>query len=99
MPYVLRHTDSGEIAACIQKNVYDFDYFGVKQWEEEGQAAADKHAFLESIGYDNPHHWHILLIKEDRVKLCNVKLKNDPSRRVRLSGDGQITVHSASERL
>ncbi|MFB6364589.1 hypothetical protein ACFCP7_11045 [Paenibacillus elgii] len=99
MPYVLRHADSGEIAACIQKNIYDFDYFGVKQWEAEGQAEADKHSFLESIGVDQLRDWHILPIQEERVKLCNVKLKNDPSRRVRLSDDGQLTVHSASERL
>ncbi len=75
MPIVLRQSNTGEIAACLQKNNYDLDYYGVKQWETEEEAEAQKESFLHAIGRDDAPYWLVLSIDENRVKLCNVKLK------------------------
>ncbi|MGG2200150.1 MULTISPECIES: hypothetical protein [Paenibacillus] len=91
MPIVLRQSNTGEIAACLQKNNYDLDYYGVKQWETEEEAETQKESFLHAIGRDDAPYWLVLSIDENRVKLCNVKLKNDPSRILLLSLEGVMT--------
>lgn len=91
MSYVLRQSNTGEIAACIQKNNYDLDYYGVKQWETEEEAEAQKEPFLKQIGREDAPNWLVLHLDENRVKLCNVKLKNDPSRVLLLSLEGVMT--------
>lgn len=95
MFYVLRHTQTGEIAACIQKNNYDLDYYGTKQWDDESAAEREKDVFLSAIGRDASHLWQILPVNESRLKIFNVKLKNDPTRKLCLDPEGNITVHSA----
>lgn len=95
MLYVLRHTQSGEIAACIQKNNYDLDYYGAKHWDDESAAERERDDFLSMTGRDDLDLWQLLPVNEGRLKLFNVKLKNDPSRRLCLDPEGNMTVHSA----
>ncbi|WP_159887932.1 hypothetical protein [Paenibacillus puerhi] len=90
MSYVLRHADTGEIAACLQKNHYDLHYYGIRQWESEEEALEHKKRFLEQIGHDDDHRWLVLRLDEARVKLGNVKLKNDPSRRLIMHPEGAL---------
>lgn len=94
MFYVLRHTRTGEIAACIQKNNYDLDYYGVKQWDDEPEAEREMHSFLTELGHDDPHMWQLLNVSESRLKIFNVKLKNDPTRQLCLDPEGNMIVHS-----
>lgn len=97
MFYVLRHTQTGEIAACIQKNNYDLDYYGAKQWDNESVAEQEKDHFLSAIGFADPHLWETLPVNESRLKIFNVKLKNDPTRKLCLDPEGNMTVHSAQD--
>jgi hypothetical protein len=90
MSYVLRHTATGEVAACLQKNNYDLDYYGVRQFASEEEANEQKSAFLRQIGHEDEHRWMVLHWDESRVKLGNVKLKNDPSRRLILHPEGKL---------
>ncbi|CAG7628245.1 hypothetical protein ACFQI7_15280 [Paenibacillus allorhizosphaerae] len=94
MPYVLRHTQTGEIAACVQRNNYNLDYFGVKQWDQEPVAEQEKHHFLEAIGEEDPGLWVPTHADENRVKVFNVKLKNDPSRRLLMDSEGNLSVQT-----
>ena len=94
MPYVLRHMDTGEIAACIQKNNYNLNYYGIKQWETEDEALNERDAFLDALGREDAHQWLLLHLDENRVKIGNVKLKNDPSRVLLMSREGVFSVAS-----
>ncbi|MEK8128425.1 hypothetical protein WMW72_10965 [Paenibacillus filicis] len=90
MSYVLRHTITGEIAACLQKNHYDLSYYGIRQFVSEQEAQELMKGFLQEIGRDDEHRWLVVYLEEGRVKLGNVKLKNDPSRRLILHAEGNL---------
>lgn len=92
MPIVLRHSQTGEIAACPMRNVYDFEYYGAKFWQEEAEAEREKQQLLEAIGQPDPERWVPIYVDESRLKLFNVKLNNDPNRRLYMNGEGKLTV-------
>lgn len=92
MPIVLRHAQTGEIAACLLRNVYDFEYYGAKFWQDEDEAAQEKQQLLEAIGKPDPERWMPIKVDESRLKLFNVKLNNDPNRRLYMSDEGKLTV-------
>jgi hypothetical protein len=87
MPYVIRNKVTGEIAAAVLRNIYDLDYWGAQWWdnaEEAGQAAAERADFEP------------LQVSDSRLKLLNVKLNNDPSRRLFLDDQGTIRVDGSA---
>ncbi|TVY07252.1 hypothetical protein [Paenibacillus cremeus] len=94
MPFVLRHAQTGEIAACVQRNNYNLDYFGVKQWSQSSEAEQEKEAFLDTLGFEDKDQWFVTSVTEDRVKVFNVKLKNDPSRRLIMDTAGLLSVQA-----
>jgi hypothetical protein len=79
MPYVLQNKNTDQLFTCTLVNHYGLVYYGVKYWSE--QAEADEHSqdFLLAIKGAVPEDWHIIELEEGEMKLCNVKLKNDPS--------------------
>jgi len=87
MPYVLRHKDTGEIAAAVLRNVYDLDYYGAAWWATEEEAAAAA-----------PLGWQPLEVKDAKLKVLNVKLNNDASRKLFLDDDGTLRVETSSAR-
>ncbi|WP_274362364.1 hypothetical protein [Paenibacillus thermotolerans] len=89
MPYVLRHKETGEIAAAVLRNIYDIDYWGARWW-----AAPDE---AETAAAGNPD-WAVLQVTDSRLKLMNVKLNNDPNRRLYLDEQGSIRVETGSAR-
>jgi hypothetical protein len=95
MPYVLKHKATGEIFACTLKNIYDFDYHGVKAWDSAAAASAELGPLTAEHGYDEPWLWEVTALDESKLKLCNVKLNNNPSRRVLMLADGRLDVQSA----
>ncbi|WP_426454291.1 hypothetical protein ACP26L_17070 [Paenibacillus sp. S-38] len=94
MPYILRHKETGEIAASLQKNHYDLVYYGVKLWNSEKEALEEREPYLEAECFPEPDRWETLLVREERAKLMNVKLKNDPARRVYMDAGGVLTVQA-----
>ncbi|WP_152394427.1 hypothetical protein [Paenibacillus guangzhouensis] len=78
MPYVLHHTATGQIYACLLRNGYDLVYYGVKYWEDEEAASTELPAFHASQELLATEAWSLLEIEEQVLKLCNVKLKNNP---------------------
>ncbi|MBD2860792.1 hypothetical protein [Paenibacillus oceani] len=92
MPYVLKHAGSSELFACRLVNRYELDYFGVKDWADESAAREEKDAFLAGRGVPDAPDWVIAELEEMKLKMCNVKLRNDPSNRVYVGGDGTIRV-------
>lgn len=88
MPYVLKHTASSELFACKLVNRYDLIYYGVKEWEDEATARSDKNPFMAARGVEDPASWEVVELEEMKLKLANVKLKNDASNRLFLGEDG-----------
>lgn len=90
MPYVLKHRKTGEIAACMLKNVYDLDYFGVKWWDSQEAASAEAHRLLAELGRSDPAMWDVVEIGANDLRLGNVKLNNDPRRTLYMDENGRL---------
>lgn len=89
MPYVLKHHATGEIAAAILRNVYDLEYYGAEWWasEEEAVQAAESRP-----------EWSPVYVTESKLKLLNVKLNNDGSRKLFMDSNGTLLVKQSSAR-
>lgn len=92
MPFVLRNQQTWEVYTCPLINLYQIPYHGVKAWDSTEQADKEAAEFLQQQGIANPEDWTITEVEEKRLKLFNVKLKNDPSRRLFVDQDGNIDV-------
>ncbi|MBD0380265.1 hypothetical protein [Paenibacillus sedimenti] len=79
MPYVLQHKHTSQIFTCRLVNHYGLTYYGVKFWDEQDDAEEQSVPFLQSAGIKEPEEWGIILLEEGEMKLCNVKLRNDPN--------------------
>lgn len=92
MPIVLRHRDSGEIACGMLKNIYHFAYFGAIWWEDMDAAEREASDALVLAGYEDVVGWDALEVREERLKLFNVKLNNDGRRKLYLDPFGTLSV-------
>ncbi|CAH1203417.1 hypothetical protein PAECIP111893_01963 [Paenibacillus plantiphilus] len=92
MPIVLRNRSTGEIACGRLRNVYDLMYYGAIGWEDKEAAERMMSEALASAGYDQESSWDLLEVKEERLKLFNVKLNNDPGRQLIMENDGGIVI-------
>lgn len=98
MPYVLRHRTTGEIACGMLRNVYDLMYYGALGWEDKEAAERMMDEALASAGYERESGWELLDVREERLKLFNVKLNNDPGRQLIMAKDGTMTVQKSHRR-
>lgn len=87
MPFVLRNRDTGEIRSSMMTNVYDLPYYGANHWETREEAERER--------ADMPAEWEVLEVAEERLKLFNVKLRNNPRLRLYLGPDGQTETREA----
>lgn len=92
MPFLLRRKENGEIFACTLVNVYQIPYYGAKFWEDEEQAYEEYSAWLVERNED-PDAWEITQAEERQIKLFNVKLNNNPSRKIFLNAQ-EIKIES-----
>lgn len=90
MPYALRNKETAELFSCALVNLYGIPYHGVKLWEDRSEAEADAPSFLAERGVDDPARWEVVGLDEHQAKLCNVRLGNNPKKRVYLAEDGTI---------
>jgi len=89
MPYVLKNSSTAEIYSCQLINKYDFEYHGAKSWEEEAEALEESGHFLELHLSDEVSDWEITQVEEMMLKMFNVKLNNNPARRLFLDDTGK----------
>jgi hypothetical protein len=78
VPYVLQLSSTTQIYTSRLVNHYGLAYYGVKYWNEHDEAESEKLQFLHDAGILEPTKWNIIELEEGEMKLCNVKLKNDP---------------------
>jgi hypothetical protein len=89
MPYILKHRETGEVAAAVQRNKYDLDYYGALWWPEENEALQAAEASPE---------WTVVALAESKLKVLNVKLNNDASRKLFMDDNGTLRVETSSAR-
>lgn len=82
MPFVLLHKQSSEIYTCPLINLYNFPYYGTKAWEDRDEAENEYSAFLSERGTAPVSDWDLFELEEHKLKLCNVKLNNNPKKRL-----------------
>jgi hypothetical protein len=78
LPYVMKHKETSKLYTCTMINGYRLPYYGTKNWEYEEDASAGYTEFLISQGETDIESWELLELSENQLKMCNVKLKNDP---------------------
>ncbi|WP_144028999.1 hypothetical protein [Paenibacillus rigui] len=89
MPLVLKHKITNQIYTCMLVNNYQLAYYGTKYWEGREEAEQQLNSFLASQGIEDMQAWGLLELSENQLKLCNVKLKNDPRVSLRWDEDKQ----------
>lgn len=94
MPFVLKHKETGEVFSCTLINIYDFPYHGVKSWDSAEAAAAERGSLTAQHGFDQPWLWEVTPMEESKLKLGNVKLNNNPARRIYWLPDGRLEARS-----
>lgn len=85
MPYVMKHTATGTLLACVQRNGYKLAYYGIVIWEDQPSIVEMAEALAEAgipleVEEGQLEAWEPLLLTEHEMKMANVKLRNDPSR-------------------
>ncbi|MGG1551230.1 hypothetical protein [Paenibacillus ferrarius] len=93
MPYVLQHKETKQIYTAMLVNHYELAYYGVKFWAEAQEAERDAAAFLQAKGVVDASSWELLHLDEREMKLCNVKLRNDPRLSLYWQVDRKPEVH------
>jgi hypothetical protein len=78
LPFVLKHNESSRLFTCTLVNGYKLAYYGTKYWDFEDDAVSGLQPFLESQQVEDIEAWGLLELSENQLKMCNVKLKNDP---------------------
>ncbi len=78
MPFVLKHDKTSQIFTCMLINNYQLAYYGTKFWEDEDEARSAYSDFLRSQAVNDIERWQLFELSDNELKLCNVKLKNDP---------------------
>ncbi len=92
MPFVLKNRQTSEIYACMLMNHYNIGYYGAKYWEDGEEAGREYASFLLSEGTDIIGEWEVVEVEEEQLKLFNVKLGNNATRKLYLGGDGKAVV-------
>lgn len=92
MPYVLKHKATGRIFTRMLVNNYQLAYYGTQYWDEPEDAEREYVSLLSSQGIEEPSDWGLMELSENQLKLCNVKLKNDPRLSLRWYDDKQTAL-------
>jgi len=90
VPYAIKHKLTGELFTCTLINIYDLPYHGVKVWENLNVGQAEFAAFLLENGIDELWDWEVCELTEQQTKLCNVKLNNNPVKRLFFRAEGKL---------
>ncbi len=85
MPYALKHSPTGTLLACVQRNGYKLAYYGLLLWENDPSPEQISEGLAEAgIEPNDPagklEDWEPLELSEHDAKMANVKLRNDPAR-------------------
>lgn len=92
MPFILLHAPSSRVFTCKLVNHYDLEYYGVAFWDDRESASQQFEHMLTTHGVSNPEGWTVKEIDESVMKLCNVKLKNDPANRLYLDEESKPVI-------
>ncbi|TCZ77250.1 hypothetical protein E0485_12395 [Paenibacillus albiflavus] len=89
MSFVLKHRLTSEIFAFPMLNNYQIPYYGVKSWTSIDEAETELASFLSNQNIQAIDDWSLHEVEDNELKLFNVKLKNDPERKLYLDDQGK----------
>lgn len=78
MPFVLQHSQTLQLYTCMLVNHYGLSYYGTKYWDTAEEYHGDSDSLREN-GIRDVEACQLVEITAEQLKLCNVKLKNDPT--------------------
>jgi hypothetical protein len=78
LPFVLKNLATSQLYTCTLINGYRLAYYGTKYWDDESSALSSYKPFLASQEVSDIESWGLLELTENQLKMCNVKVKNDP---------------------
>lgn len=90
MSFVMKNKHTAQLFSCELINIYELSYIGVKAWETREEAESEWEAFLLVHDIQPSSDWELLELTEHQMKMCNVKLANNPRRRVYMSEQGTL---------
>ena len=82
--------------ARLQRNIYDLEYFGAAAWDTAEEAESGRIGSLTGETAEDPAMWEVKEISDNRLKLCNVKLNNNPRMRLYMAENGTFTTKPES---
>lgn len=90
MPFILRNIKSERVLTGMLVNHYDLTYYGTVYWDTKEEAETEAQAALSKAGEGDREQWEVYEIDESKLKMCNVKLKNDPSYQLYIEDSGRL---------
>jgi hypothetical protein len=94
--FVLQHKLTHQIYTCMLINIYQLQYYGIKFWNDEQTSMEQFESFLNSQSIIDPENWIIIQLDENRMKMGNVKLKNNSQNLLFLNENNQFEIKSTS---
>lgn len=89
MPYVLKKKENAQIFTMFMKNSYGLEYYGTPSWEDRKELEGNWTEILTQLGI-REGQWELVEVDQSQVRLFNVKLNNDPRKRLYLdTGTGK----------
>lgn len=91
MPYVLKHKENAQILTAMLQNTYGFAYYGAVNWNDQKEAEDHYRSVLQQLQVPEVEwdHWSLFKVDENQLKLFNVKLSNNPRKRLYIDESGK----------
>ena len=91
MPFVLRNSKTTEVLTTTLINIYAITYHGAKYWDMREDAEREYVELLAQKQIPHPEDWEVIEIEDHQLKVFNVKLKNNPKRKLFVDADGNAS--------
>lgn len=91
MPYVLKHKEKSQILTAMLQNNYGFAYYGAVHWSDPNEAEEHYQGVLQQlqIAEEEWDQWSLFKVDENQLKLFNVKLSNNPRKKLYMDESGK----------
>ncbi|MEW9668547.1 hypothetical protein [Ammoniphilus sp. 3BR4] len=94
MPYVLKNKSNAQIFTALLPNAYGLSYYGPLSWNDRASAEENYKFILQQmeVPLEEADRWELLEVSESQLRLCNVKLNNNPRKNLYVDDEGKFIV-------
>lgn len=92
MPYILKNKSNAQIFTTLLPNAYGLSYYGPLSWNDKATAEANFRSILRQMAVKEEEldMWELLEIDENQLRLCIVKLNNNPRKNLYMDHEGRF---------